>query len=62
MKKLYCSICGCLTAKLEKGSSVHPKAIMICGNCNDDGTDSNNTETMGDSESLDFLKNMFGFK
>lgn len=68
MKSIYCDKCGVLTAKLEKGSSIHPKAIMLCGNCNSNVDDSDlysssydDSSIFGD-DSLDFLKSMMGLK
>ena len=74
MKAIYCANCGILTAKLEKGSTIHPKAVMLCSACyRGDKKDRDPIEDMlsgasdnlfrdGDMDTVNMFKNIFGMK
>jgi len=66
MKAIYCANCGILTAKLEKGSTIHPKAVMLCSACyRGDKKDRDPIEDLlsnGDMDTVNMFKNIFGMK
>jgi len=74
MTEMHCVVCGKLTAKLEKGSSKSPQAVMLCGKCYS-GVGSNNkpiADIFGDvsknmfkgddMDTVNMFKNIFGMK
>lgn len=70
MRNVYCENCGILTAKLEKGSSIHPKAVMLCDGCYEVTKPVKSTSnpfdkfdsSMFGEQGVDYLKSMFGMK
>jgi hypothetical protein len=70
MRNVYCENCGILTAKLEKGSSIHPKAVMLCDGCYEVMKPVKSTPNPFDKydsgmfgeKGMDYLKSMFGMK
>jgi len=66
MKAIYCANCGILTAKLEKGSTIDPKAVMLCSACyRGDKKDRDPIEDLlsnGDMDTVNMFKNIFGMK
>ena len=64
MTELFCNECGSVTAKLVKGSSVRKGTITYCSKCSGEPEDPqyNNHTYKNDEDTLDLLKNLFGFK